>query len=178
MRLSPTPLLLAALLGLSQCKKSDPDPASQLPPASHTGANTAGFLLNGQAWLPWGKDNFVVDYDPTLGGTGVLNVSLSRPETTSQRHELVTIHLNPFNKAGTYELKSSPTNGISFIRPQQFSICSIILSTDTDTYCQGSITITHLDAQTGIVSGTFELTLYKLGCDTIKITQGRFDKKL
>ncbi|MDQ2770912.1 MAG: hypothetical protein M3Y54_10485 [Bacteroidota bacterium] len=32
------PLLLAALLGLSQCHKKDPEPVDQLPPATQTGA--------------------------------------------------------------------------------------------------------------------------------------------
>ena len=50
--MKPIPLLLlATLLGLSQCKKNDSgpaDPASQLPPATQSGANTFGCLLNGQ----------------------------------------------------------------------------------------------------------------------------------
>ncbi len=58
MRLPPTPLLLAALLGLSQCKHKNPDPTPQpppdplaaLPPETQTGAGTFGCLVNGKAY--------------------------------------------------------------------------------------------------------------------------------
>ncbi len=73
----PPILLLAALLGLSQCKKKDPDPVDQLPPATQTGANTFGCLVNGQAWTPNGNDstsNYTVYYDPNYRD-GTLNIS-------------------------------------------------------------------------------------------------------
>ena len=56
MKKLPTPLLLAALLGLSQCKKHDPE--SALPPATQTGASTFGCLVNGQAWTPKGNNSY------------------------------------------------------------------------------------------------------------------------
>jgi len=40
------------------------------------------------------------------------------------------------------------------------------------------LTISRLDLQAGVISGTFAFTLYKPGCDSIRVTQGRFDKKL
>lgn len=42
----------------------------------------------------------------------------------------------------------------------------------------GTVRITRYDLQFGIISASFEFTLYKPGCDTIKVTHGRFDKKL
>ncbi|GAB2858733.1 Riean_0653 family protein [Hymenobacter ruber] len=75
-------LLLAALLGLSQCKKKDPDPASQLPPATQTGANTFGCLVNGQAYTPKGNNgmsNLYVSYDSTFRG-GALGIETYRLE--------------------------------------------------------------------------------------------------
>ena len=70
-------LLLAALLGLSQCKKKrDPAPEDQLPPATQTGANTFGCLVNGQPWTPQGYNgmsNYSVYYDPTYR-KGTLNI--------------------------------------------------------------------------------------------------------
>ena len=41
----------------------------------------------------------------------------------------------------------------------------------------GELIITKLDKNAGIISGTFNATLYKPGCDTLKITDGRFDMK-
>ena len=45
-------------------------------------------------------------------------------------------------------------------------------------YGRGVLNITHLDAQAGIISGTFAFTLYLPGYDSLCVTQGRFDKKL
>ena len=74
MRYPPPALLLAALLGLSQCQKKDAGPAKpedQLPPATQTGAGTFGCLLNGQPWTPQGYDgkpNFITTYDAGYAG--------------------------------------------------------------------------------------------------------------
>lgn len=40
------------------------------------------------------------------------------------------------------------------------------------------MSITRFDLSMGIISGTFEFTLSKTGCETISITDGRFDAKL
>lgn len=49
------PLSLCLLLTqCSQCKKDDPAPEEQLPPATQTGANTLGCLVNGQPYTPGG----------------------------------------------------------------------------------------------------------------------------
>ena len=45
-------------------------------------------------------------------------------------------------------------------------------------YRRGKLIITRLDKQAGIISGTFSFTLYKPGCDSIRVTNGRFDRKL
>ncbi|MDQ2770913.1 MAG: hypothetical protein M3Y54_10490 [Bacteroidota bacterium] len=45
-------------------------------------------------------------------------------------------------------------------------------------YRKGMLTITRLDLQAGIISGTFSFTLYKPGCDSVCVTDGRFDKRL
>jgi hypothetical protein len=45
-------------------------------------------------------------------------------------------------------------------------------------YGRGTLTITRLDLKAGIISGTFDFTLYRPGCDSIRVTAGRFDKRL
>lgn len=42
--------LLSLVLALTGCNKDGP--VAGLPPATQTGQNTAGFLLNGQPWMP------------------------------------------------------------------------------------------------------------------------------
>ena len=56
--------------------------------------------------------------------------------------------------------------------------CNSIISYDSDVITFGSIATTKYDLQAGIISGLFNFTLTKLGCETITVTEGRFDKKL
>ncbi len=176
MRLSPTPLLLAALLGLSQCKKSHP--VSALPPETQTGANTFGCLVNGQPWTPQGNNgssNYSVSYDPTYR-KGTLNVGCYR---------YIGSGANDFQTVGFFS-DSIPGKGIyslAVAKHQEGLFTDLTKTTcqfpgSDPYYRRGSLTITRLDLKVGIVSGTFAFTLYKPGCDSVRITQGRFDRKL
>ena len=178
MRLPPTPLLLAALLSLSQCKKTDADPASQLPPATQTGANTFGCLVNGQPWTPKGYNgtsNYSVSYDSGLNG-GVFDLAVYRYDTGSSKEQYMYLYANQAAKAGTYSLQSARRT-IALFEDDRTN-CSWRSNDTVTTHCRGTLTITRLDLQAGIIAGTFAFTLYKPGCDSVRVTQGRFDKKL
>ena len=175
----PATWLLAALLGLGQCKKNDaPDPAATLPPATQTGANTFGCLVNGQAWTPRGnngRSNYTVDYDPGLNG-GLFSLKTYRYPDESANFQDITMGVNSNFRVGTYSFRSSQRTLAAF---NDIKTNCLWISTDTaTTYRRGTLTITRLDAQAGIVSGTFAFTLYKPGCDSVRATQGRFDRKL
>ncbi len=168
-------LALAALLGLSQCKKHDPDPLEQLPPATQTGANTFGCLVNGKPWTPQGYNvsfNYSIYYDPTYR-KGTLNISTYRYEKGIKNADYLTMYSDSLRTIGTYSLTkdrhqeplfTSGATGCEFLGGAY--------------YRRGTLTITRLDLQAGIISGTFDFTLYQPGCDTIRVTQGRFDKQL
>ena len=178
MRLLPTPLLLAALLGLSQCKKNDPDPLSQLPPATQTGANTFGCLVNGQVWTPRGNNgtsNYSIAYDSGLNG-GVFDLAVYRYGTGSSKQQNIVFYANQAGQAKSYSFRSPQRTRASFNDGE--TGCYWSSRDSATTYRRGTLTITRLDLSTGIISGTFAFTLYKPGCDTIKVTQGRFDRKL
>jgi hypothetical protein len=73
----PLLLLLVITLSSGECKKLFTNlDADGLPPATQTGANTLGFLLNGQPWTPKGlvgqSANLRVAYDHAWGGLLVL----------------------------------------------------------------------------------------------------------
>jgi hypothetical protein len=166
-----TLLPILALALLTQCKKNDPDPASQLPPATQTGANTFGCLINGQCWIPFGTGNYSIYYDPNYRH-GTINISATLPGS-GKDYQNITLFSDSLKSVGRYPL--------TFLKHQEavFSntkACSFF-SGDPH-YRKGTLTVTRLDAQAGIISGTFEFTLAKAGCDTLKVTQGRFDKKL
>jgi len=52
MSFRPSVLLLASLLGLTQCIPEAVEPVEKMPDATQTGANTAGCRVDGFIWLP------------------------------------------------------------------------------------------------------------------------------
>ncbi len=170
------PLYLSLLL-LTQCKQDDPRPEDQLPPATQTGANTFGCLVNGQPWTPRGNDgtsNFSVVYDPNYA-QGWLSVATYRIADGVANQQIISLNSDSMRAVGTYPLRILSKHFATLIDGR--SKCKYY-PTDATTYCRGNLTITRLDMRAGVVSGTFDFTLAKLGCDTIRITHGRFDKKL
>jgi hypothetical protein len=168
-------LLLASLLGLSQCQHADPSPVDQLPPATQNGTNTFACLINGQLWRPQGYDgrtNYSIFYAPTYRN-GTLNISTYRYQDGVKDADYLTIVSDSLRGVGTYPLTkdghqeaifASGTTGCEFMGGKY--------------YRQGTLTITRFDLQKGVISGTFAFTLYKPGCDSLRVTQGHFDKKL
>jgi hypothetical protein len=175
--MKPTLFLLATLLGLSQCKKKAPDPLSQLPSATQTGANTFGCLVNGQVWTPLGfngTSNYSVSYDPTYR-KGTLSIGTYRYlDTSTNTREDIKIYSDSMQTIGKYTLTlPNHQEALFYDRTGQ---CKYVQNGPH--YRKGTLTITRLDLKAGIISGTFSFTLYKSGCDSIRVTQGRFDKQL
>ncbi|MGI4835349.1 MAG: hypothetical protein ACRYFK_18000 [Janthinobacterium lividum] len=112
-------LLVAASLSLSGCRKNDPDPLSQLPPATQHGAGTFGCLLNGQPWTPAGYDgrpNFILTYDTGYAG-GALQVKCYR-YTSSSTFQSSTFGVANVKQAGTYLFSSTGPNGLNLFQYQ------------------------------------------------------------
>ncbi len=172
-------LLLALQLGLLACKKdAAPAPAEQLPPATQTGAGTFGCLLNGQPWTPSGYDgrpNFILTYDSGYHG-GALQIKCYHYTSGSTFQSIIFGAVN-IAQIGIYPF-STPDNGISYFDTSLTAPCNLQSYSTPGTYRTGSLTLTRFDLKAGIVSGTFNFKLYQPGCDTIKITQGRFDYTL
>jgi len=178
-------LLYSALLLLTQCSKckNDPapaDPASQLPPATQTGANTFGCLVNGQPYTPSGNNgtaNYAVLYDPGFQG-GALDVLAYRSLPSNPNTKYLSFGGSSVASTKSYSLGPSHNSAARFSDAGRPSGCTRYASDDGVTMCNGQFTITRLDLQAGIIAGTFAFTLAQPGCDTVKVTQGRFDKKL
>ena len=170
-------LLLAALLGLSQCKKNNPDPASQLPPATQTGANTLGCLVNGQPWTQQGNNgasNYSISYDQNP--YGVLDLTTYRyQQKPMDNYQHLILFARELQAPRSYDLGNILLTRVSW--HDRLTHCDQS-SRDKDTFHKGTLTITKLDLQAGIIAGTFDFVLAKPGCDTVRITQGRFDKRL
>ena len=184
------PLYLSLLL-LTQCSKcknypAPADPAAQLPPATQTGVGTFGCLLNGQPWTPSGTlnvPNFFVLYDPTFQN-GTLDVRAYRLFGNANNRQYFSFGGDGVNKTGKYTVISSvfpPVLGTSttyFSNDSKMAPCNFYNLLPGTTSVTGYFILSRLDKQQGIVSGTFAFTLAQPGCDTIKVTNGRFDYKL
>ena len=108
-------LSLALLLG---CKKNKPAPADQLPPATQTGANTFGCLLNGQPWLlTYGylgsTPQLRVTYDPSYTG-GSLQIMAYRIVLGLPEGQDMFIVGSSISSPGTYAMSSVGPAGVSY----------------------------------------------------------------
>ncbi len=174
-------LLSVLLLTAMQCRK----PANPivtdirgLPPATQTGANTIGFLLNGQPWTPEGNNgtaNLSIDYDPGInnGGFGISAYRIISQSNSTFLGIGIIDSLNLLKAPFTRRL-----NRISLARAgfSDFNSCTLFSSYDS-VWSEGEISISKLDRNQRIISGTFNVYLFQNGCDTIKATNGRFDMK-
>ena len=179
-------MLLFTLASIfSSCKKTKTEPTelSKLPAASQTGANTFGCLVNGKAWVAQTDCKFLcnspfkVSYNPSFGGViGVTGDWLNTANNIDQRIDMLIDSSN-------YKL----LHNISIINPRhsarfidyKLSNCGKYDHYDDSSVIHiGVVNLTRYDLSYGVISGTFNFTLTKPGCETINITEGRFDKKL
>jgi hypothetical protein len=173
-------LLLPALVLvlLTQCHKRDPDPIDQLPPATQTGAGTFGCLVNSQPWTPLGNNgysNYSVSYDPTYR-KGTLNVGCYRYIGKGANDvQILGFASDSIQHPGTYPL-TIPKRQEGVFKDLTKTTCQF--PGGDPYYRRGTLTITRLDKQAGVIAGTFAFTLWQPGCDSVRVTQGRFDYKL
>lgn len=174
-----------ALFVFGQCRKSRVPPlpliptTEQLPPATQEGKNTCGFLVNGKVWLPKGRrgdgsPNLRWWYDPGYSN-GTFNINGFRyDDKEGNKFTGFVIAIDNFSKAGTYNLNTAGrVSGYS-----DYNKNCIYYPEDTIAGHNNQITITRFDLPNRIIAGTFQFTLFKPGCDTVRITDGRFDVKL
>jgi hypothetical protein len=176
-------ILYITLVVLFSCCNKDEDkaPIDQLPPATQTGANTAGCLVNGQAFLPKGSSQFgpVLScfYQQDQYG---FHLGLSIVEKGSKENKSITISTNPGQlvENTTYNLVARTNNGSSYnsnfgeyIITNNINSGKEYRTTNTIT---GELKITKLNTQQKIISGTFWYDAV-LSNEIVKVREGRFD---
>lgn len=169
-------IIISTTLGCS-CKKNKLSELDKLPPATQTGAKTFGCLVNGKAWIP-GKDDWSSPgplkfyYYTDNGGQFAINSEL---QINSIRENII-IGLDSINfKKEFFFKKGSNSVRLSYQKTPGCDLSSLI---DSTVQTIGSVTLTKVDLNNGIISGVFEFSFSKHGCESIKITNGRFDAKL
>lgn len=175
-------LLIILLTNSCSCKKEVSDPLSSLPPETHTGANTFGCLINGNAFIPDG---------PSLFGPSTLKCAyqyinkgyyfqLSANNQSSNPEDFYSIGIGTdslkIRENGAYQLTNINIPNLAFGGYNHYTIQNLYTkpsyTTDKD---PGNLTITKFDSIHQVVSGTFWFNVISERGDTIKITKGRFD---
>ncbi len=175
--------VIAVTLILAQCRKKAitvfTKPVEELPLPTQEGKNTCGFLVNGKLWLPKGKvgngsSNLKWWYDAGYHN-GTFNIHGYRyDKSEGEKFTSFVIAIDNFKTPGIYNLNTAGrVSGYS-----DYNKSCIYYPEDTISNLNNHINITRFDLSQRIVAGTFQFTLVKTGCDTIRITQGRFDIKL
>jgi hypothetical protein len=174
--------LALILLSLTACKKdkhingtgTPPPQQQQLPPITTEGKNTFGCLVNGNVWLPevTPYQMFVYpltsSYNPNIG----LDVKATK-NIDNQIYEGTSLQIINLDDTGVFILDSNLPIGSYGVYYDLSKGCNYT----TDSIQIGTVEILKLDTSNKIIAGTFEMKLWKNGCDTINITEGRFDVK-
>ncbi|PVX46475.1 hypothetical protein C8C85_2336 [Flavobacterium sp. 103] len=167
--------LFIAITLIISCNKDDDKPTNpidQLPPATQTGANTAGCLLDGKAFLPIGNSptRLVCQY---VDG---INFSIGINEIKNNKdHSIYVISYNQaLNVGETYQLKEYGTNskfGEYIIYNSDFSENHY----KTSTIVNGELKITHHNFIKAYISGTFWFDAINSKGQKVQVREGRFD---
>ncbi|SHF02301.1 hypothetical protein SAMN05444278_1183 [Psychroflexus salarius] len=172
-------LILLLIIGMSlSCCNNDDDnntqnPIDQLPPATQTGEQTFGCLINGEAFVPpsFGSNAPGAFYQFVDGA-----YTLSIYGSNSGGLNLKSINIGcidaPIIEETSYELTSYGSSNYF----GRYNIGGgITFSGTTTTEIPGTLTITNFDPDNFIISGTFEFTVLDDDGSEIHITNGRFD---
>ena len=178
MKASLTSLLFILLLITFSCSKEDDcdNPVDCLPPATQTGANTAGCLVNGQVFLPAGQ---------SLGSGSILQAQyvfhndqyifgLSIRDRTGTHNEMVAVEtkMDQLFSGETYQLKSCSEHSNTGFYLIGGGLIDGYVTTEQIT---GELKITPLDEAKKIISGTFWFDAINDDNEIVQVREGRFD---
>ena len=180
-------LVLLSVVSLTiSCEKPPIPPDSSvivMPPLTHQGIGTCGCYINGELFVA-NKGWTVWDFPPLSGSfnefDGDLRLQASRyiNEETGESDN-IRIRADITEGEGVYDYRYNEEDGSLCYRNWYGELCDYYYLPDMDDH--GKLTITHLDEEKNIISGTFYINLsYKSyhcedGDSLMKITDGRFD---
>ena len=170
-------IFLATVL-LFGCSKNDETPiaaADQLPPATQTGANKVGCLVNGQVLLPYQKNPFgpsaVVCFYQFVNNQFHFSLGFSNDKISGELKGINVASTNiQFQQGQIYQLKLD--NGNNAFASYGIQGTPIFV---TNNNIFGELKITKLDQINAIISGTFWFDAVNSAGVKIEVREGRFD---
>ena len=168
--------LLFVTFFLSCCNNDDDKPIAEidkLPPATQTGANTFGCLLDGKAFLPGNYPNATNCFYQLVDGEYYFSFQMNN---SNQDDNIVLVGINTnqleISAGGTYALAGNiPANAYG-----TYALAGIFTTTNSSVYT-GELHITKLETVNYIVSGTFWFDIEDFQGNIHHITEGRFDSQ-
>ena len=165
------------VLCAASCKK-DKQNQDQLPPATQTGANTFACLINGKVFIPkgydgTGKPNPHILYDFDLQGQPFLSLEGNSFRKSVSMGGIFLVFRN-LNHPGYYSVIDNLKFTVGW--PEVINQCGG-QTLDSTLQKWGGGVITKLDIPNQIISGTFDFKYKPQNCDTVFVTEGRFDFK-
>ncbi|WCM41453.1 DUF6252 family protein [Flavobacterium sp. CBA20B-1] len=182
--------ILATIAFFVSCNKDDqaPQPEPQiaeidkLPPATQTGANKIGCLVNGKAFLPKGQltgssNPYCAYYHDAF--VLIIRIVKNEGNITGNGTESVAIYSSDIilEENMTYSLKEiqSRKNAVFAITGGMAGVPDESYETNED--YKGELHITKLDKEKNIISGTFWFDAVNEQSEKVEIREGRFDMK-
>ena len=179
-------LLFTIIITLSCCNKDDEQPKTELeklPPATQTGANTAGCLVNGVAFLPKGYfptgnlfcfyqdgENFSLSIgERTITGSNDVIKTISIGSLNQNLHNNIGVafpltNYGPNSKYGVYNIDAQAAPSLNFY--------------STNSSVTGELKITYYNFNPAIISGTFWFDAINSNGQKVEVRNGRFDVHL
>lgn len=168
-------ILLTTLLSCS--KKDDPTltPLEQLPAETKIGANTAGCLVNGEAFLPKGffpSGNLICYFI----NQNHFSLSISNKENNNVNSIIIIVedlNLVIGEVVNLNTMRSSNNSKFAEYHILKDSGNDELYSTTPE--ITGELVITHHDYDNAIISGTFWFDAINNAGEKIEVREGRFD---
>ena len=164
------------------CTKDDnqtpaPTPVSQLPPATQTGLNTFGCLLDGEVFIPGITNNSYQCFYQLVDGEYFFNVSANNSKNNILKGITIGTEKKAISENQTLALEER-INGNAFGQLSNLNDNNGIYQVNyTSNLNTGELKITKLDFTNNIVSGTFWFDVKDNQNVVHQIRNGRFDMK-
>ena len=175
--------LILLCIFLTSCSSDDDSSGgnnlvNQLPEATQIGANTAGALVDGEPITPKGSGinpNLTAFYQ-LIDGEYFFNIGFFNVQMGDTLKGIDVFSNNNFLEVNnSYPLSSNPNeDGFGAVYTKRIlNESESFHFTNTD--FTGELTITHLDEQNRIVSGTFWFDAVNEDGEVVEVREGRFD---
>ncbi|MGB7786039.1 MAG: DUF6252 family protein [Salinimicrobium sp.] len=165
-------MLIFLSASCSKEKECD-DPIDCLPPITQKGANTAGCLVNGKVLVPGGQgintgSVLKAIYNYSSDNDSVFGLSIRDLTSGGSKMMLISIRNRELVEGEIYELTNEESNSFgSYINGLNGFV--------TNEGNRGELTISRIDTERHIASGTFWFDAVDDEGEIVKIRNGRFD---